>query len=127
MIRLTALAAPFALAACATAPAASPLRADGRAALGEPARIGRLVVTPAAVIEDSRCPANVQCIWAGRLVLRIRIDGAGWSETRDLVLGEPQEVREHRIALVSAQPHPRAGVERQPSDYLFGFEGGQGR
>ncbi len=126
MIRVTVLAAAIALTACAPAPVVeTAVRADGLARLGEPTRIGRLVLTPAAVIEDSRCPANVQCIWAGRLVLRTRIDGAGWSETGDLVLGEPQAVREDRIALISAQPHPRAGIERQSSDYLFGFEGGR--
>ena len=124
MIRVTALAASLALGACTTVPlAGNALRTDGFAALGEPTLVGRLVVTPAQVIEDSRCPADVQCIWAGRLVLRARIAGTGWSETRDLVLGEPQAVGDGRITLVSAQPQPIAGVERGP--YLFGFEGGR--
>ena len=128
MMRMTVLVAALALGACATAPmAANPVRADGQAALGEATRVGRLVVTPTAVIEDSRCPVNVRCIWAGRLVLRTRIDGGGWLETRDLVLGEPQAVRDNRIALVAARPQPQAGVERQPSDYLFAFEGSGGR
>ncbi len=81
------LLAALALSACATLPAAVPVRSDGLAHLHEATRVGSLVVTPRAVIEDSRCPINARCIWAGRLVLKTRIDGAGWRETVDLTLG----------------------------------------
>lgn len=118
------LAAALALGACATAPLGSaPVRSDGLAALGERSAVGRMVVTPLNVVEDSRCPVNVRCIWAGRLVLRAQLAGTGWTETRDLVLGEPQVVRDDRISLVSALPEPMAGAKRGP--YLFGFESGR--
>jgi hypothetical protein len=126
MIRMTALAVALALGACTTAPIVEAhIRADGLAKLGQPTGVARLVVTPKALIEDSRCPINARCIWAGRVVLRSQIDGAGWRETRDLVLGEPQSVRESRIALTSARPDKQTGVAVPPSAYLFGFEGGR--
>ncbi len=120
MIRVTALAAALALGACATAPlAGSAVRGDGLAALGQPTLAGRLVVTPLEVVEDSRCPVNVRCIWAGRLVIRTRVAGAAWTETRDLVLGETQAVREWRITLVSGRPEPLAGAQGRPSQFAF--------
>jgi len=126
MIRMTVIAVALALGACATAPnAEAPIRADGLATLGQPTRVGRLVVTPRALVEDSRCPINARCIWAGRVVVRSQIDGIGWRETRDLVLGEPQAVREDRVSLTSARPDKQTGVDVPPGAYLFGFEGGR--
>ena len=34
-----------------------------------------------AVVEDSRCPINARCVWAGRADRAHRVDGAGWRET----------------------------------------------
>ena len=128
MTRISAFIATLALGACATAPLVhDPIRTDGHAMLGQSTRVGALVVTPRAVLEDSRCPTTVQCIWAGRVVVRTQIDGAGWRDTRDLVLGEPQAVREHRVALTSVQPGKQGGAQVPPTAYLFGFEGGHGR
>ena len=41
----------------------------GLARIGETTRVGTLAVTPLRVVEDSRCPINARCIWAGRLIL----------------------------------------------------------
>lgn len=116
------------LAGCATigAPTAdtAPIRGDGLARIGEPTCVGSLVVTPQTLVEDSRCPMNARCIWAGRVVLTTRIDGPGWSDTRALVLGEPIVTHGARIALTSATPDKRTDVELKPGDYQFGFEGG---
>nr|MCU0733764.1 hypothetical protein [Hyphomonas sp.] len=56
-------------------------------ALGQAVEVGPVVVTPMEVVEDSRCPINARCAWPGRLVVRPRIDGAGWRDTADLTLG----------------------------------------
>ena len=63
------------------------LRAEGvvAAGIGETADLGGgLTVRPLEVIEDSRCPANVTCVWAGRLRLRAQVSGV----VRELTLGE---------------------------------------
>lgn len=115
-------AAILALAACATTSSGPPIRSDGFATLGQPTRIGGLVVTPQAVVEDSRCPINVRCVWAGRLVLKTRIDGAGWRETVDLTLGQAYATHGSGLALVSAEPGKMAGAIPAPPVSLFGFE-----
>ncbi len=119
----------LAIAGCATyrdAPIvdAEIVRSDGLAAIGEATRVGTLVVTPQHLVEDSRCPMNARCIWAGRVVVTARIDGAGWRETKNLILGEPVETHGRSLTLTSASPDKQTGVEVAEDEYLFGFEGG---
>jgi hypothetical protein len=118
------LFAALGLTACATLPAAAPMRNDGLARLNEATRIGALVVTPRAVVEDSRCPINARCVWAGRAVVRAEVAGAGWRQTRNLTLGEGSAMHGTTLALTSVEPGKMAGAS-PPSDYLFGFEGGR--
>ena len=117
--------AALALSACATLPAAAPLRSDGLAHLGEATRVGRLVVTPQKVVEDSRCPINARCIWAGRLILTIAIAGQGWHEVRNLTLGEQAALHGTSLTLTSAEPGKMAGAQPPAEPQLFGFEGGR--
>ena len=117
------LAAALALTACTTAPmAGDPVRGDGLAAFGQSTRVGSLVVTPLSLVEDSRCPINARCVWAGRLVLTTRIDGLGWRETALLELGKPYATHGASLALVSAEPGKMAGSSPSPPASLFGFE-----
>ncbi len=118
--------ATLALSACAAVPNAAPVRSDGLARLGEATRIGALIVTPRAVVEDSRCPINVRCVWAGRAIVRTEVAGAGWRETRDLTLGESITTHGTSLALTSIEPSKVAGAQPvPPQPNLFGFEGGR--
>ena len=91
-------------------------------ALRQPVQAGAVVATPMSVVEDSRCPENARCVWAGRLIVSTRIDGAGWRETADLTLGEPKQVRDVTIALVSGPPERQAERETPASEYRFVYE-----
>lgn len=95
------------------------LRADGvvAAGIGETADLGGgLTVRPLEVVEDSRCPADVTCVWAGRLRLRAVVSGAA----RELTLGEPAG----GVVLAVVKPGPWS---EWPSElgarprYRFGF------
>ena len=121
---LPLMLAAVTLGACATAPSAphAGLPRGLSAGFGQPAQVGVLVVTPLRLIEDSRCPVNARCVWAGRLVIGARIDGPGWSETASLELGKEYRSRGLGIALVSALPEKIAGSELPPSAYMLGFE-----
>ena len=106
----------IALAACATVPPAS---ASPTATFGQQAVVGPLRVTPLKVVEDSRCPINARCVWAGRLILRVDVRGSG---RRDLTLGEPQSVAGGKLSLVAAEPGKMAGAEGNPPANRFTFE-----
>jgi len=107
------------LAACATVP---PAQAGPTAALGETAYTNGLQVRPIGVIEDSRCPTNVQCVWAGRLVVRSEVRGGAWRRALDLELGKPEQVADGALTLVSATPGKIAGAETDPRAYRFTFD-----
>ncbi|WP_156454527.1 hypothetical protein [Erythrobacter sp. CCH5-A1] len=93
-------------------------------ALGQAVQVGPVVATPMEVVEDSRCPINARCVWAGRLVVKTRIDGAGWRDTADLTLGEPWSTHNVVLALTSGEPGKMAGEgqETPPGAYRFTYE-----
>ena len=119
MKRLILPIACAALAACATVPTAA---ADPTAGLGEIATVQGLSIRPLRVVEDSRCPINARCVWAGRIVLSTEVRSAAGRATYNLVLGEPVEHAGGRLALVAAEPGRMAGSETEPSAYRFTFE-----
>lgn len=99
------------------------LREPGVVAAGfnEPADLGGgLVVRPLDVLEDSRCPQNARCIWAGRLRLRVAVEGAGEHEIIDD--GEAVQTARGAFALVAVSPGPwTEWPEDQRTPYRFGF------
>lgn len=126
---LFALAAILPLSACAVVPTGpvvdSPYEVAQQGSLVpllHPVQLGRVVVTPMRVTEDSRCPMNARCVWAGRAVVETRIDGPGWRQTQPLTLGEPHTVRGVTVTLVSVEPATQTGTQIASADYRFAFE-----
>lgn len=129
---LAPIATLLAVAACggnaapyeATAPVPStassveaPLRINGSLQVGSSRP---LTVTFQDVEQDSRCPADVQCAWAGdaAIVLRLSRDGRSAGTTLHTTL-EPTEVEYegYEVRLVSVEPTPRADRETPKSEY----------
>lgn len=113
------VSASLLLAACV----AYNVKNDGtaRARIGQTVKIANFELTPLEVAEDSRCPENVQCVWAGRLRLKARIAFGGKTAEQELTLGEAQPVGTGMLELVEARPHPEQGRTIYPEDYRFGF------
>ena len=107
------------LAGCATVP---PANAGPTAGIGQIATTNGLRVRPLAIIEDSRCPINAVCVWAGRLVVRSEVIGGSWRQTRDLELGKPQPIADGQLTLTTAAPSKVAGAEADPRSYRFTFD-----
>ena len=125
----TALLARLALAGCVAAPddagGSEPPRRPPElpgvsyGELNEPIRVGGLTVRPLAVVEDSRCPSNVTCVWAGRVVLRVSISGMDGTPTISSI--EPLALPgSGALALESVWP-PRVHGEQPAGPYRFGF------
>jgi hypothetical protein len=65
------------------------------------------------VLEDSRCPRKVTCVWAGNALVEVGI-AAGMGPTQPLYLNSSLEPREEnwngvRVRLVKVEPQPTAG------------------
>ncbi|RIV88993.1 hypothetical protein [Aurantiacibacter zhengii] len=123
--------AAFPIAACTTIPDA-PIVSNGPAApagtsvgIGKPVWTGRIVATPMEVHEDSRCPANAQCVWVGQVVVLTRIDGAGWRESVYLKPGEPHATHGTTLTLASVSPERMTGEDIRSADYRFTYVGGE--
>ena len=117
MTRAAPLLALLVLASCASTPRRE--YANGPTApLNEVATLDGITVRPLAVIEDSRCPASVQCVWAGRVRISAEISGVG---TRELTLGESTTVGGGTLVLVDVRPSKRTPDAIPPRDYEFTF------
>src|SRR5688572_17429423 len=112
-----ALLISLTLAACATTPS----QARPTARLGEVATIDGVRVRPLSIIEDSRCPINALCVWAGRIVVRTEVRARGRRQILDLELGKPQPTAGGTLKLSSVAPSKVAGVETDRRAYRFTF------
>jgi len=117
---LALLCLPLLLAACVTGTVAPP-PPEGPAWIGQTVHVGGPTVRPLAVIEDSRCPSNVTCVWAGRLVIRAEIGTGSGKQQMALTLGTPVSVADGALTLRDATPHPLQGKPIRPQDYRFTF------
>ena len=117
-MKAVATLATLMLAACTTVP---PANAGPTAGLGQIAVVNGLRIRPIEVVDDSRCPAAVNCVWAGRLTVRARMNGPGWTQIRDFELGVAQAVDRYRVTLVAAEPEKAAPGGIDPRAYRFTF------
>lgn len=92
-----------------------------RAKLGQKVFVDGPHVTPLAVLEDSRCPAKVQCVWAGRVKLSVRIHLGSRDEDREVILGQPVHVADGSFELVEVAPAKTTEAVIPPGNYRFGF------
>jgi hypothetical protein len=75
------------------------------------------------VVEDSRCPANVTCVWAGDAIVRVRLSiAAGARETVDLHSKDAPDKElsfgAYRIRLVKVLPLRRDTSSIPPEHYV---------
>ena len=114
--------APIALAGCVTA-RAQPPSGDGLtyARLNQTVRVGGPKVTPLKVLEDSRCPMNARCVWAGPVRLSVRIATGRETVVREIVSNKPLAVADGTLTLANVEPSRRTDAIFHPSQYRFGF------
>lgn len=81
-----------------------------------------LKVTFTELVEDSRCPEGVNCIWAGNGKIKVTLKrGRHKSVSFELnTMTEPKSFtyQGYDITLVKLAPYPKAGVEIKKRDYV---------
>jgi hypothetical protein len=127
------------LAACATqpAPAASDavspviqidLGREAEIAVSQEAHVRGTPITMKfrGVTQDSRCPSDVRCVWAGNAVARFTLSsGEGPSVEATMNTGlDPKSVvfSGYRISLVGLRPAPVSGSTIPPGSYVATVE-----
>lgn len=120
-LAILALPAALALSACATTRGA-PLPDGSDVALGQKAYVDGPLVQPVEVLEDSRCPMNARCVWAGRVRVKMAwLRGNGEKQPFEATLGEPVQLADGQFTLESVRPEKMTNVTIKPSDYRFSF------
>lgn len=92
----------------------SPRIDNGASALG-------VMVVPLEILEDSRCPTDVTCIWAGTVRLRATVVSDSGQGDGVFVLGEPIQMGGEVITLTAVQPNPISTEAISSDEYVFTF------
>jgi hypothetical protein len=85
--------------------------------LREWAKCGKFRVSPAIIVEDSRCPEGTQCIWEGL----VNIEFATGKEAFRLMPGNFKSLPSfgYTVALKDVLPHPKGSDKIESKDYRF--------
>ena len=91
-------------------------------AVGQEAKLqgSNVVIRFRGVTNDSRCPSDVQCVWAGNAVAGFDLSGAGQSEALINTTLDPKSVSYggYTIALVGLKPTPKSGSAIPALEYI---------
>ncbi|WP_271392313.1 hypothetical protein [Aequorivita sinensis] len=66
------------------------------------------------VIEDSRCPEGVNCIWAGRAIVKAEVTSNGKTEEVTLIFGETRPGEEKNTNLFTSDKFVINGLTLNP-------------
>lgn len=109
------------LAACATVPAGPDADGVTWSRLNQTVAVDGPRITPLRVLEDSRCPMEARCVWAGRLRLELRVHTGAGNRVIEIATDKPVAVADGSLELVSVMPPASTQRQIEPGDYRFGF------
>jgi hypothetical protein len=91
-------------------------------AVGQEARVkgSNVVIRFRGVTNDSRCPSDVQCVWAGNAVAGFDLSGDGTADASLNTTLEPKSARYsgYTITLVGLKPAPKSGTPIPVLEYV---------
>ncbi len=89
--------------------------------VGQSVRALGETLTPIRVVGDSRCPADVQCIWAGTVHVSVAIASGSGDSDMTFELGKVGTTEVNTIALTAVAPTKNSKQEIASGDYVFTF------
>lgn len=84
--------------------------------------VSGVTITPREIVEDSRCPIDVQCIQAGTVRVRAAVVGSTKTAEHVFLLGEPIETGAERVTLVEVRPSKKSTLSIEDAEYRFVFK-----
>ena len=85
----------------------------------------RLTVRFVELGEDSRCPTDTNCVWAGNAKIKIRVTGNGKSQDLTLDTNGPNQAAVamgYSIKLIGLTPSPKSNVRINRNGYVATLE-----
>jgi hypothetical protein len=86
---------------------------------------GRINVRFVKMVEDSRCPRDVQCIQAGNAEIRVRVSRGKRADVLTLNTDTRKETptfEGYEFRLLALTPEPRSNIRINPSGYVATIE-----
>lgn len=93
----------------------------GETGVGQAAFVNGVKITVNGVVEDSRCPESVQCIWAGRVTANVTLQSDTDKETIDLASDKTLPFDSYQVSLEKVMP-PRGTQKPEPREYVLTFK-----
>ncbi|MEK7601595.1 MAG: hypothetical protein AAB480_03645 [Patescibacteria group bacterium] len=89
--------------------------------MGELAMFKGLSILAIGIVEDSRCPVDVQCIQAGTVRVRIEVVSGMGTSTSIVKLGQAFTTEAQRITLTAVAPEKHSQTQITMGDYRLTF------
>ena len=89
--------------------------------LNQVATFKNISIRPLAIVEDSRCPIDVQCIQAGTVRVNVEVSSGMGKSVSILKLGQVFTTEGEAITLVSVMPDKNSKLTFTEKDYRFVF------
>lgn len=94
---------------------------ETKAALNQKIFTGGIFITPLEVVSDSRCPADVVCVWAGEVILKVKLENGTTHTDAVLKLQSPVVFDTYKVTLTGVTPENNSKTPFEKSDYRFTF------
>lgn len=86
---------------------------------------GGLKIAFIELVEDSRCPTDVNCIWAGNAKIKVRVTKNGRSKVLELdtlTRGMTPSYGNYQLKLKELTPKPRSNIRINRNGYVATIE-----
>jgi len=88
--------------------------------------VARMSIRFVELVEDSRCPADANCVWAGNAKIKIRVSKNGKSEDLTLDTNGPKQyvttADGYSVKLVGLTPSPKSNIRINRNGYVATLE-----
>jgi len=98
-----------------------------KAKYGEVVKKGNVSLKLDSILEDSRCPSDVECIWAGQVKLLVEVTKNGKKETKEIIFkdnakSEVFKDKTDTIYIKSIMPRPTSTGKQDLGSYVLLLE-----
>lgn len=90
--------------------------------IGQTGKVGDLNIKLDAIVQDSRCPVGVQCVWAGQVEAKIMLTDVSKSEVVNISSGQaPHLFDGFNVSIISITPSRESKKEIMADEYRVTF------
>lgn len=90
---------------------------------GEQGKVGAMAITLNKITDDSRCPSGVECVWAGKVDVEVKLSGETRSETKTISSTNNNFVFDgYNIKIVTVIPGKEKDISIVSKDYKITFD-----